>query len=86
MVLRDTLGDAIVLSIFDFAMGFVVLFFIGVLIRGLKYVEIIDRGKPGPEVKIRSSISSSHSETEQTAAVPAVQAHVRSMIRLLRRE
>jgi len=73
MVLQDTLGDAVILSIFDFAMGFVVLFFIGVLIRGLKYVEIIDRGKPGPEVRVRSSASSSRGETEELVRERAVQ-------------
>lgn len=55
MILKDTLGDAIILSVFDFVMGFVVLFAIGLLIRSLKYINIIDRGKPGPEVKVRSS-------------------------------
>jgi hypothetical protein len=73
MVLQDTLGDAVILSVFDFAMGFVVLFFIGVLIRGLKYVEIIDRGKPGPEVRVRSSVSSSRGETEELVRERAVQ-------------
>ncbi len=55
MILQDTLGDAVVLSVFDFVMGFVVLFVIGLLIRALKYIEFVERGKPEPEVKVRSS-------------------------------
>ena len=67
MILKDTLGDAIILSVFDFFMGFVVLFCIGLLIRGLKYIEIIDRGKAEPDVKVRSS---KHANGEQKP-VPA---------------
>ncbi len=54
MILQDTLHDAVVLSIFDFLLGFIVLYAIGFLIRGLKYVEFFDRGQPEPEVKVRS--------------------------------
>ncbi len=70
LILKDTLGDAIILSVFDFLMGFVVLFCIGLLIRGLKYIEIIDRGKAEPDVKVRSS---KHTNGEEKPA-PAIKA------------
>jgi hypothetical protein len=41
--LQDTLHDAIVLSIFDFILGFVVLYVIGLLIRGMGSLELLDR-------------------------------------------
>lgn len=53
MVLKDTLGNAIILSIFDFLMGFVVLYFIGLLIRGLRYIDIlVERKQHQPEPKL----------------------------------
>jgi hypothetical protein len=36
-------------------MGFIVLYLIGLLIRCLKYMYLLDRGKPEPEVKVRST-------------------------------
>lgn len=54
-MLKDTLGDAVLLSVFDFIMGFVVLYAIGLIIRSLKYIHIIDRGSPGPKISIRAA-------------------------------
>lgn len=80
MILRDTLGDAIVLSIFDFIMGFVVLFAIGLLIRGLKYVEVMDRGLAEPEVRVRTSAANGSAAGAQE---PGVGSGMRRIIRSL---
>ncbi|MBI4317155.1 MAG: hypothetical protein HY675_01585 [Chloroflexi bacterium] len=55
MILQDTLGDALLLSVFDFVMGFVVLYLIGLVIKSLKYVHVIDRGKGEPAVKVKTT-------------------------------
>ncbi len=55
MILQDTLHDAIVLSIFDFVLGFIVIYAIGLLIRGLGYIEFLDRKRSAPKVEVKSA-------------------------------
>jgi hypothetical protein len=50
LILQDTLHDAVVLSVFDFLLGFVVIYAIGLLIRGLGYIEVLDRRRTAPKV------------------------------------